>query len=57
MAPDITDVTDEETFERALASLVRTAHANGVTVNGGWEVDRDGVLNWDVIVTLVERDD
>jgi hypothetical protein len=58
MAPDITDVTDEETFGQALTSLVRTAHASGVTVEGGWEVGSDAASpDWDVVVTVVERDD
>jgi hypothetical protein len=56
MVSDITDVTDEETFERALAALIRTAHRNGVTVDGGWGVDGDdGHPDWDVVVTVVER--
>lgn len=58
MVPDITDVTDEETFGQALASLVRTAHASDVTVEGGWEVDGDAPSpDWDVVVAAVERDD
>jgi hypothetical protein len=58
MAPDITDVTDEETFESALAALVKIAHTNGVAVDGGWEVDGDDSHpDWDVVVTVVERGD
>ncbi|MEF8886890.1 MAG: hypothetical protein V5A30_03715 [Haloarculaceae archaeon] len=58
MAPDITDVADKKTFGQALASLVRTAHANGVTVEGGWEVNGEhGLPDWDVVVTVVERED
>lgn len=57
MAPDITDVTDEETFESALTALIRTAHDNGVVVDGGWEVDgADGLPDWDVVVTVVARE-
>jgi hypothetical protein len=58
MAPDITDVTDKATFESALVALIRTAHANGVAVDGGWEVNGDDATpDWDVVVTVVERDD
>lgn len=58
MAPDITDVTDEAMFGRALAALIRTAHTNGVTVDGGWEIDDNGTgPDWDVVVTVVERGD
>lgn len=58
MAPDITDVTDEETFESALTTLIQTAHTNGVTVNGGWEANGNSDIPvWDVVVTPVERDD
>lgn len=58
MTPDIADVTDEETFDSALAALIQTAHDNGVSVDGGWEVaGRGDVSAWDVVVTVVERDD
>lgn len=50
------DVHDATMFEEYLAALVRTAHDNGVTVDGGWEVDGvDGHPDWDVVVTVVER--
>lgn len=52
------DITDGEAFERALAALIRTAHDNGVAVDGGWEVDGDDATpDWDVVVTVVERGD
>jgi hypothetical protein len=50
------DVDDAESFASYLSMLVRTAHQNGVTVDGGWEVDGDdGHPDWDVVVTVVER--
>lgn len=50
------DVDDAGAFRDELAALVRTAHRNGVTVDGGWEVDGDdGDPDWDVVVTVVQR--
>ena len=50
------DVDDTAEFEDKLAALVRTAPRNGITVDGGWEVDGDdGDPDWDVVVTVVER--
>ncbi|WP_424016765.1 hypothetical protein ACOZ4N_12840 [Halorientalis pallida] len=49
-------VTDESTFETLLTELLRTAHQNGIEVEGGWDVDgEDGHPDWDVVVTVVER--
>jgi hypothetical protein len=50
------DVGDAAEFEDKLAALVRAAHRNGITVDGGWEVDGDdGDPDWDVVVTVVQR--
>jgi len=58
MTDDKTDVDDAAVLEERLAELLRSAHRNGVTVDGGWEVDgTDGYPDWDVVVTVVERTD
>jgi len=50
------NVTDEPTFETLLSELLRTAHENGIEIEGGWDVDGDdGHPDWDVVVTVVER--
>lgn len=49
-------VHDASAFAEHLAALVRTAHENGVTVDGGWEVNGvDGNPDWDVVITVVAR--
>jgi hypothetical protein len=56
MTDDQIDVDDAAVFEERLAELIRSAYRNGVTVDGGWEVDgTDGHPDWDVVVTVVER--
>lgn len=51
-------VSDEATFEEALARLVREALANGVDVDGGWSC-RDGVdgVDWGIEIYAVKRTD
>ena len=49
-------VPDATSFEMLLTELLRTAHENGIAVEGGWDVDgHDGHPDWDVVVTVVER--
>jgi hypothetical protein len=56
MTDDQFDVDDAAVFEERLTELIRSAHRNGVPVDGGWEVDgTDGHPDWDVVVTSVQR--
>jgi hypothetical protein len=59
MADDISDVTTVGAFEKLLGKLLRTAHENGIDVQGGWDVDggSDGDPDWDVVVTVVQAAD
>lgn len=52
-------VTTEEEFDAALSGLVRSANANDVDIEGGWEYrTADGEPDWDVVILEVrERDD
>lgn len=55
MSPDDA-VTNEADLNDALGSLLRSAHDNGIVVEGGWEC-RNGPdkPDWDVIVSRVQK--
>ena len=44
-------------FDEALSALISASVANGVDVEGGWDVRDDGTTNWAVEITRVTPDD
>ena len=49
-------LSDDAAFRAELRSLLRRAHESGVDVEGGWECrNGDGVPDWDVVVTEIEK--
>jgi hypothetical protein len=51
------DVTTTDEFRSRLTALLRDAHENGVSVNGGWECrNGDGAPDWEAVVTPLEKE-
>jgi hypothetical protein len=50
--------TAEAEFREELQTLLRSAHEEGVDVEGGWECrNGEGRPDWDVVVTEVAKPD
>lgn len=57
MTSDQSSITTAAELQTRIGILLRTAHASGVDVEGGWDCRNDGGHpDWDVIVTKVESE-
>jgi hypothetical protein len=57
MTDESNDPTTPGEFDEALSALIRSAHENGVEVEGGWDVADDGTTTWAVEITRVSPGD
>lgn len=56
LAPE--ESADEDEFQARLTDLITRAHASGIDVRGGWEVESNSAdETLDIIITRVESDD